>query len=230
MNRPYARPVSPSSQIVTKFPSRCKDCNGAIPPGTTVKWGADRRIAHLTYNECLAKRQAQLQQDANALDAIKLDLTPIVDFLNAAKTRGLKRPKLRVLAPDGKTELQVGLTTSGVAPGSLSVVLGLNYIGCIRPTKQATGEFSRNVKLQQHLLEVAKDPVQAARDYAALKCACSFCGLPLTDAGSVEVGYGPICAKHWGLPHQPKGTPMLKPVTGSPNAQPQQLGLLEGRK
>ena len=40
----------------------------------------------------------------------------------------------------------------------------------------------------------------------------SFCALPLTDAGSVEVGYGPVCAKHWGLPHTPKGTPTVSPA------------------
>ncbi len=29
---------------------------------------------------------------------------------------------------------------------------------------------------------------------------CVFCSLPLTDARSVDVGYGPICAGHHGLP------------------------------
>lgn len=32
---------------------------------------------------------------------------------------------------------------------------------------------------------------------------CSFCQRELTDAGSLEVGYGPICADRWGLPHAP---------------------------
>lgn len=43
-------------------------------------------------------------------------------------------------------------------------------------------------------------------------CRCSFCGLALTDEGSVEVGYGPVCAKRWGLPHQPHGVRVLTSV------------------
>jgi len=63
-----------------------------------------------------------------------------------------------------------------------------------------------------HLLKVAADPARAAREYAALMGACSFCGLPLTDAGSVRVGYGPICAGNWGLPWTREGVPVLGEV------------------
>jgi hypothetical protein len=43
-------------------------------------------------------------------------------------------------------------------------------------------------------------------------CRCSFCGLALTDEGSVFMGYGPICARNYGLPHVALGTYELLPV------------------
>ena len=33
-----------------------------------------------------------------------------------------------------------------------------------------------------------------------------------TDAGSVEVGYGPTCAKRWNLPHTPRGSSVQQAV------------------
>ena len=56
---------------------------------------------------------------------------------------------------------------------------------------------------------VAADPAAAAKAYGALMGRCSFCDTAITDEGSVEVGYGPVCAKRFGLPHTPKGTKVL---------------------
>jgi hypothetical protein len=47
----------------------------------------------------------------------------------------------------------------------------------------------------------AKDPIRMARDHGFRTGYCCFCCLALTDEErSVALGYGPICAKHWGLP------------------------------
>ena len=51
----------------------------------------------------------------------------------------------------------------------------------------------------QTLTAIAADPATAAKAYGALMARCSFCGHPLKDDGSVDVGYGPKCAKQWGL-------------------------------
>lgn len=53
---------------------------------------------------------------------------------------------------------------------------------------------------------IATDPATAASEYGALMGRCSFCDLTITDDGSIAVGYGPICAKKFGLPHTAKGT------------------------
>ena len=123
-------------------------------------------------------------------------------------------PKLRILDVTGKNEIKLSLTRVGAAPGSLSVVHALTgYIGSVRPDGKVVGALATAIPLQQHLLRIAQNPAAAAKEYAALMCRCSFCSQPLTDAGSVEVGYGPICAKHWGLPHTAVGTPTLGAVT-----------------
>ena len=136
-----------------------------------------------------------------------LDLGAIRAFIQAAKDRGLKAPKLRVLDADGRAELTLGLTVVGHNPGSVSVKRNGSYIGLIRQDGGTRGAITP--ELAAHLQAVAADPAAAAKRYAVLMCRCSFCGLALTDAGSVEVGYGPVCAKHWGLPHAPKGTPAV---------------------
>jgi hypothetical protein len=51
------------------------------------------------------------------------------------------------------------------------------------------------------LEEFAANPVEVAQRYGALTGNCMFCDKKLDDATSVAVGYGPVCAKKWNLPH-----------------------------
>lgn len=194
--------------MISKFPGTCVRCKCRFPAGTEIEWRRGEGASHINQTECeAAKRKVQSVQPTQ--DAPTLELGPVVDFLKRAKERGLKQPKLRVLDSDGKTELRLSLTTRGQAPGSLAVTRGGEYIGCVRPTGAVIGVLGQDAMLRKRLLVVTDDPVKAAQEYAALMCRCSFCGLELTDAGSVEVGYGPICAKNWGLPHSPMGTPVI---------------------
>lgn len=45
-----------------------------------------------------------------------------------------------------------------------------------------------------------KDPIAYATDYGRKTGHCCFCGHILETAESISVGYGPICAEHYGLP------------------------------
>jgi hypothetical protein len=205
-----------------KFDSRCSACSGKIKAGQPITFipgvGHNRGSArHQFIKDCDAAKEemlaAKLASERSAGHEA-IDLKPIRQFLKDAQDRGLKRPKLRVLDADGQSEIALGLTVHGAAPGSLSVVRNGTFIGLVRPDGTPTGTLITSIDLKKRLAAVASDPITAAKEYAALKCRCSFCGLELTDAGSVEVGYGPICAKHWGLPHKPQGTPTLRPVPG----------------
>lgn len=197
--------------ITSKYNTKCNACGCRVNVGEQIEWVRNVQGArHATVAQCTDAKTKRAA--ATVPDALTLNLKPIAEFLRGAQARGLKSPKLRVLGVDGRTEVRMGLTKQGAAPGSISVVVGGTYVGSIRPNDAVVGQLAQDIELQKHLLIVAKDPVTAAKEYAALMGLCSFCGLQLTDEGSVEVGYGPICAKHWGLPHTPKGTPKLHTV------------------
>jgi hypothetical protein len=94
-------------------------------------------------------------------------------------------------------------------PGSINVCTAGGYddrdwLG--RITREGVYQSSRKLDGQAEtavalaLNALATDPVQAAKDYGKLTGVCCFCGLKLTDPQSTDRGYGPICAKHWGLP------------------------------
>lgn len=46
----------------------------------------------------------------------------------------------------------------------------------------------------------AEDPVRVAADHGRLTGHCCFCHRRLEDERSTSVGYGPVCARHFGLP------------------------------
>lgn len=48
--------------------------------------------------------------------------------------------------------------------------------------------------------ELSKDPEGMASEYGKLSGKCCFCNRELTTENSTEVGYGPICARHFNLP------------------------------
>lgn len=196
------------------FPGRCSECGLNFPAGEpilfTVYPSGQKVVKHATRAQCdAAKAQAAVSVAKEVKSNLTLDLTSIVDFLKAAQARGLKSPKMRVLGLDGRSEIRLSLTRAGAAPGSLAVVSNGEYLGGVRPNGIVTGKLSVHTELQSHLLGIAQEPTVAAKQYAVFMSLCSFCGKPLTDEGSVEVGYGPVCAKHWGLPHTPKGAPVI---------------------
>jgi hypothetical protein len=52
-----------------------------------------------------------------------------------------------------------------------------------------------------HLLQrLSENPADVASEYGKLTGNCCFCQLGLKDARSTAVGYGPVCADHFGLP------------------------------
>jgi hypothetical protein len=221
-NRGAGSAKSTSAKVMSaKFAGICADCGASVRAGQTIRF--DGKAHHLNADHCnAAKMFDAAQQDARDAAATAgsafrgpvqaaapaLDLAPLVAFLTAAKAAGLKFPKVRVLHMDGKREIALGLTATGRNPGSVSVKIDGEYIGLVTPAGQPTGMVaaSANADLRAHLVAVAAAPAVAAKAYAVLKCCCSFCGDGLTDEGSIEVGYGPKCAKNYGLPHKPKGT------------------------
>lgn len=112
----------------------------------------------------------------------------------------LKQPKLFVRDEQG---CKFKLMPSTREPGSIAVFEDGTERG-FRGTITPAGDFkTRDARpaLVDALRRFACDPVKAAKLYGTETGACCFCGRELTDPQSVAVGYGPICADKWGLPH-----------------------------
>ena len=183
-----------------KYPGRCRKCGSLFQVGTQIDWDRARGSVHHNPAECV--RQVTAPPTA-------IDVSALVTFLAGAQASGLKWPKARFLGPDGRTELRLAPAGPNSRYPGVHVTLGDKWQGYIAPDGNVGGDrLTCNLALLDTLAQIATNTAEAAQAYGAVMGCCSFCGLTLTDAGSVEVGYGPVCAKKWGLPHQPKGTPM----------------------
>lgn len=127
-------------------------------------------------------------------------------FARAADT--LKRPKIVVTDPE--TDVTICMKPAGPRSkyfGSIIVTSGKSfdatYYGHIRsdgtflPAGRASDDFRDAVGL---LERIAVDPAGELGRLGKLSGQCCFCQRPLTDDRSTNVGYGPVCAKRWGLP------------------------------
>lgn len=66
--------------------------------------------------------------------------------------------------------------------------------------------------IAQRLSELAADPVRVASEHGRLTGRCCFCNKPLDDERSTAVGYGPVCAGHYGLPWGDRPAEFAAPV------------------
>jgi Family of unknown function (DUF6011) len=141
--------------------------------------------------------------------------TPAVDLsrVNAMFTRAaeqLRKPFV-VFATyrevEGKTcvdrEFKVSQAPEhGKNPGYLYVTARGTYVGKLSPEGQFSASREAPAGMQAALEAFAQDPAQAAIAYGQATGSCCFCAKELSDPVSVELGYGPICATRWGLPHR----------------------------
>src|SRR5262249_36158188 len=136
----------------------------------------------------------------------------IVTFM--ARAHGaLKKPVLRFRAGSETLRLSIAGERSS-HPGSIEVKHAFNGEETEQGWKKldwygritvdgvylASSQFKQG-PVKAALAELAKDPAGAAKLYGQITSSCCFCGQELTDGASIAVGYGPICAEHWGLPH-----------------------------
>lgn len=214
---------------IANYPGTCNTCKVAFPAGTTIFW-APGLTTHATVADCDAAKAANTarlvafnRERPEPVAAPVLDMKPVADFL-ARATGKLKFPKVLFLAPGGG-ELKLYIAgTRSTFPGSVVVVVNGEWLGRITPEGEAHGRaLTGNAALVAALNTLALDPAKAAKEYAALRGCCSFCSKGLTDDGSIEVGYGPRCAKNYNLPWKAKGT---KVIAAAPVATPSLMSLV----
>lgn len=122
--------------------------------------------------------------------ALSIDLQPILDLFKAATTSGYRRPTYRAeglilsLAPE-----------EGANAGAIYVKSeDKAYLG-----KVQSGRFIGNNEAHAALQTIAQSPRDAAIRYGQRTGACACCGRVLSNAASIKLGIGPICAEKWGL-------------------------------
>lgn len=121
--------------------------------------------------------------------------------LNAAYSRGIKRPALHVYRDDNRDFKFKRAPDIGRNPSYIYVTRNSfghpYYIGKISPD----GMFSESRDCQSSdvaaLTAIAADPLQAARDSGKLTGRCACCGKELSDPVSIQGGIGPICARKY---------------------------------
>lgn len=68
-----------------------------------------------------------------------------------------------------------------------------------------------SVEVHEIIEQLAHDPANVAKAMAAKLGVCMYCGQRLSDPVSKRVGYGPVCAGHYGRPHDNIIVP-VKPI------------------
>ncbi len=150
------------------------------------------------------------QQRAKLADVPrKVELGDFKAVIELFSRTDAKYPKIRLQLDNGQP---IVLSVSGERakfPGSVQITDGGSFDNNIwfgRVHKDGTWDRSKHVhgttmaSLTALLTALATDPAGTASAYGKLTGQCCFCARGLDDARSMHVGYGPICAKKFGLP------------------------------
>ena len=133
----------------------------------------------------------------------------VIALFNTAKAH-LKYPKIR-LACDGHVIVLALAGEKSKEPGTVTVTDGAKWpdnlwYGRVTPTGNWTPGKHLSADMTNSMLtlltKLAADPARVASKYGKLTGQCCFCGLPLDEKHSVAAGFGPTCAKNYGLHEQ----------------------------
>lgn len=135
------------------------------------------------------------------------DLKGVMDLFDKAK-KHLNFPKivLAIRLDADYTEYRLSVAGDKArVPGSINVT-NIDKPSTWYGRILVTGEFEASprdatpAELIPGLTRFAAEPAKIASESGRLTGNCCFCNKALTDERSTEVGYGPICAKHYDLP------------------------------
>ena len=123
-------------------------------------------------------------------------------FDRAAKN--LRRIKIKLQAPNGQPVAFGRAGALSKYAGQIMITDGQpfgqnKFFGRIDVDGSFYGTRSADQTVVDLVKEFAGDPAGTAGRYGRLTGGCSFCNHSLKDDRSTEVGYGPVCAKNFGL-------------------------------
>jgi hypothetical protein len=148
-----------------------------------------------------------IQRANGAKPMASTELVSVVEIKNlfAKASKSLKRMKIRlkttfnqnvVFTIAGERSKYAGqvMITDGGPFGDNKYFGKIDMEGNLLKTNQCDDNVLSLIK------EFANDPAETAGKYGRLTGNCCFCMRGLEDERSVSVGYGPVCANHYGLP------------------------------
>lgn len=148
------------------------------------------------------------QQDARARrESEATPLSGLVESLRAARERMGESsiPRVRFSTESGAEYVAhlAGPRSRYCGEVILNEIVdgGRQYQGRVKANGAIVSSTPLNEELQQACLSYIADPKSFALNYGARTGNCCFCARLLTQHGSIEVGYGPVCATNYGLPH-----------------------------
>lgn len=204
-----------------RFASTCPTCKNRINVGEAILWTRGQPAVHVF---CPAQNgptatMATVKQNGSAGPVLGTTSVPapapvaapvalqnasvILNLLRTAGSR-LKWPKITLDQDGQQLRLQIAGPNSRYA-GAVMITDGLPYgqnTWYGRIEQDGTFVPSRNATpwVVDTLNAFAADPAGYAARYGHKTGSCCFCARELTTAESTTVGYGPICAGHYGLP------------------------------
>ena len=165
----------------------------------------------------------------------KVDMSGLVTMMQSAKENGLKFPSLTLTTTNG---LEVKLAIAGDKSRYTGAVMassgqfrGGKYYGRVMPEGDFYAGVDFTPEVGKLLSDMARDPKGTATAQGHLTGRCCFCRKALDDEKSTALGYGPTCAKKFGLIYSKKaaaektqfGTSRKVARSAPPAAKPQQV-------
>lgn len=134
------------------------------------------------------------------------DFAGVIAFFDKAR-KHLKSPKIHLQLPSGEPVMLYVAGARSSAPGEVNVTDGGRYgdniwygrvapTGTWTPSNRAAGQTG---PLAQLLAAFGADPQAVAIAHGHLTGNCCFCNHKLEQGESTTLGYGPQCAKNFGL-------------------------------
>ncbi len=118
-------------------------------------------------------------------------------FNNAAKT--LRHPAINLRRKNGD-KLRIYLATKGY----IAIKLNGEYIGKLPAADKNIilydSPLFNHTELINELDTILSNPISESALQGKEYGRCCFCNRELDNEGSIQHGYGPICAEKWGLP------------------------------
>jgi hypothetical protein len=147
--------------------------------------------------EARAKR-AGIEARKAAPESVQV-FTKLVEMFDKAAEQ-LKSPRVLFQTDDAGEFMVRRAKAESRNPGHLYVVQNGQYVGKVAPNGRFWPDRECTPAVETALVAFNRDPQKAALAYGQATGNCCFCARELTDARSVEAGYGPICAGNFGLP------------------------------